>query len=40
LTGWEREFIRSLVTHKHISPKQQGTLLDLHAKYFAKESTA
>ena len=35
LTGWEREFIRSVVTHKNISPKQQNTIYVLRDKYFA-----
>lgn len=29
LPPWERQFIRDLITHKHISPKQQALLLQL-----------
>jgi hypothetical protein len=36
LTEWERGFIRDLVTHKNISPKQQDKLLLLRDKYLMK----
>jgi recombinational DNA repair protein (RecF pathway) len=33
LSEWEREFIRDVTTHKHLSPKQQKTILELMEKY-------
>ena len=33
LPPWERQFVRDLVTHKHISPKQQETLNLLEGTY-------
>lgn len=33
LTEWERHFISGLVTHKNISPRQQGQLHMLRDKY-------
>src|SRR5215813_7090319 len=33
LNDWERRFVREVVTHKHISPKQQGQLNLLRDKY-------
>jgi hypothetical protein len=37
LTGWEREFIRDVVTHKNLSPRQQEKILLLMEKYLKKE---
>lgn len=36
LSDWERHFIRTLVTHKNISPKQQTRLLELEEKYLTR----
>jgi recombinational DNA repair protein (RecF pathway) len=36
LTGWERQFVRDLCTHKHLSPRQQEKLDLLRDKYFVK----
>jgi hypothetical protein len=33
LTGWERQFIRSVGGKKHLSPKQQALLVRLCAQY-------
>jgi hypothetical protein len=33
LPEWEREFVRTLATHKNISPKQQKILLQLKDTY-------
>lgn len=33
LTSQERQFIRTVVTHKQISPQQQATLQHLREKY-------
>jgi hypothetical protein len=33
LPAWERQFVRTLVTHKNISPKQQAKLLELRDTY-------
>lgn len=35
LPAWERNFIRDLVTHKNISPKQQAKLLELRDIYLS-----
>jgi hypothetical protein len=33
LTGWERQFIRSVSGKKHLSPKQEALLVRLYATY-------
>ncbi len=40
LPPWERQFIRGLMTHKHISPKQQTILLDIRDKFLKKGANA
>lgn len=35
LNGWERQFIRDVVTHKNLSKKQQEQIFLLRDKYFA-----
>lgn len=36
LPPWERQFVRDLVTHKHMSPKQQAKLLEVRDKFLGK----
>ena len=38
LPAWERQFIRDVVTHKHLSPRQQKKLLELADKLLPKEA--
>lgn len=38
LPSWERQFVRDLATHKHISPKQQLKLLELADLLLPKDS--
>jgi hypothetical protein len=33
LPAWERQFVRDLVTHKHISPRQQQKLYELRDRF-------
>lgn len=37
LPSWERQFVRDVVTHKRITPKQQATLLELRDRFLGKE---
>jgi hypothetical protein len=39
LTDWERDFIRDVTRHKHLSPKQQEKILLLVEKYLRKEGS-
>jgi hypothetical protein len=39
LTEWEREFIRDVVTHKNLSPRQQAKILLLMEKYLKGNAT-
>jgi|SoimicMinimDraft_4_1059732.scaffolds.fasta_scaffold02603_2 hypothetical protein len=39
LPAWEREFVRTLVTHRNISPKQQTKLLELRDIYLKDKRT-
>lgn len=39
LGSWEREFIRDITTHKHLSPKQQAKLLELRDLLLKKPAT-
>lgn len=34
LNAWERRFVRKLITHKHISPRQRKDLEELSERYF------
>ena len=36
LTGWERQFVRSVGEKKHLSPKQQALIAQLVAQYLNK----
>lgn len=38
LPPWERQFVRDLVTHRNISPRQQAKLLELRDVFLKKDS--
>ena len=38
LPPWERQFVRDLTSHKHISPRQQAKLLELQDRFLGKEN--
>lgn len=39
LPPWERQFVRDLTSHKHISPRQQAKLLELRNKFLKGDNT-
>jgi hypothetical protein len=37
LSEWERQFIRDIANHRHLSPKQDRNLREIRDKYLKKE---